>query len=208
FVKDHLGSPRLVVDAATGAVAQRLDFDPWGVVTLDSNPGFQPFGFAGGLWDRDTGFVRFGARDYDPPTGRWNSKDSIRFAGGLNLYGYATNDPVNLVDVTGRTPAAAAAAGVAIETAGFVLTLGLGLAAIDCIFNDCREVKKLFEEPGTCPVPVVDPYRQPAPPPKRDCEAEYQAALAICNDMTGYARLVCINSAQQAYLQCLASGGE
>ncbi|MCW5833968.1 MAG: RHS repeat-associated core domain-containing protein [Labilithrix sp.] len=104
FVKDHLGSPRLVVDAATGAVAQRIDFDPWGVVTLDSNPSFQPFGFAGGLWDRDTGFVRFGARDYDPATGRWTSKDSIRFAGGLNLYGYVDNDPINFVDPTGQKP--------------------------------------------------------------------------------------------------------
>ncbi|MCW5833970.1 MAG: hypothetical protein KIS78_16340 [Labilithrix sp.] len=104
FVKDHLGSPRLVVDAATGAVAQRIDLDPWGVVTLDSNPGFQPFGFAGGLWDHDTGFVRFGARDYDPATGRWTTKDSIRFAGGLNLYGYVNNDPINAIDPDGRAP--------------------------------------------------------------------------------------------------------
>jgi hypothetical protein len=70
ILTDYLGSPRLVVDASTGAIAQRVDYDEWGVVLADSNPGFQPFGFAGGLYDRDTGLVRFGARDYDGPTSR------------------------------------------------------------------------------------------------------------------------------------------
>ena len=35
----------------------------------DTNPGFQPFGFAGGMYDAATGLVRFGARDYDAETG-------------------------------------------------------------------------------------------------------------------------------------------
>jgi RHS repeat-associated protein len=102
FLTDHLGSPRLVVNASTGAVVQRIDYDEWGVVLADSNPGFQPFGFAGGLYDRDTGLVRFGARDYDPSVGRWTAKDSIGFEGGdSNLYAYCTNDPVNFIDSTG-----------------------------------------------------------------------------------------------------------
>jgi len=104
FVKDHLGSPRLLVDVGTGAVAQRMDFDEWGVVTADSNPGFQPFGFAGGVWDRDVGLVRFGARDYDASVGRWVSKDPIGFGGGLNLFGYVMGDPVNWVDPMGLFP--------------------------------------------------------------------------------------------------------
>ncbi len=103
---DHLGSPRLVVDTATGAVAQRMDFDEFGRVTADSNPGFQPFGFAGGIYDPATGLVRFGARDYDPRTGVWTTRDPIRFDGGWNLQQYALADPVNLVDPTGRNPTA------------------------------------------------------------------------------------------------------
>jgi RHS repeat-associated protein len=103
FIKDHLGSPRLVIDAATGAVAQRLDYDAWGNVTADTNPGFQPFGFAGGLYDADTGLTHFGAREFDAATGRWTSKDPILFDGqSTNLYAYAHNDPVNLKDPTGN----------------------------------------------------------------------------------------------------------
>jgi RHS repeat-associated protein len=102
IVADHLGSPRLVVDAATGQVAQRLDYDAWGNVTSDTNPGFQPFGFAGGLYDRDIGLTRLGARDYDGESGRWTSKDPLGFAGrDPNLYTYAHNDPVNFIDSTG-----------------------------------------------------------------------------------------------------------
>ena len=102
IISDHLGSPRLVVDVTTGAIAQRMDYDEFGTVILDTNPGFQPFGFAGGIYDRDTGLTQFGARDYDPETGRWTAKDLIRFKGGdANLYGYVQNDPVNGLDPNG-----------------------------------------------------------------------------------------------------------
>jgi RHS repeat-associated protein len=103
IISDHLGSPRLVVNAATGAIAQRLTFDEFGNVLADTDPGFQPFGFAGGLHDIDTGLVRFGARDYDSSTGRWTAKDPEGFAGNsTNLYGYVWNDPVQFVDPSGR----------------------------------------------------------------------------------------------------------
>jgi RHS repeat-associated protein len=103
FITDQLGSVRLVVNSQTGEIAQQLRYDEFGVVLENTNPGFQPFGFAGGLYDTDTGLVRFGARDYDPHTGRWTSKDPIRFGGGdSNLYGYVLGDPVNFIDPTGE----------------------------------------------------------------------------------------------------------
>jgi len=70
IVTDHLGSPRFVINTQDGSVVQELAYDVWGKVTVDTNPGFQPFGYAGGLYERDTGLVRFGARDYDAETGR------------------------------------------------------------------------------------------------------------------------------------------
>ncbi|SFD53815.1 Ig-like domain-containing protein [Pseudoalteromonas denitrificans] len=102
IIPDHLGSPRLVVNAETGEIAQALEYDVWGNITSDTNPDFQPFGFAGGLYDRDTKLTRFGARDYDAEIGRWTSKDPIRFAGGdSNIYGYVLGDPVNYFDPNG-----------------------------------------------------------------------------------------------------------
>jgi RHS repeat-associated protein len=102
ILSDHLGSPRLVVDTSTGAIAQRLDYDDWGRVLQDTAPGLQPFGFAGGLYDSGTGLVRFGARDYDQQVGRWTARDPIGFRGrGENLFAYALLDPINRFDWTG-----------------------------------------------------------------------------------------------------------
>jgi RHS repeat-associated protein len=79
-----------------------MDYDAFGNVIEDSNPGFQPFGFAGGIYDLDTKLTRFGARDYDAEIGRWTAKDPIDFDGGdTNLYGYVVNDPLNLLDLNG-----------------------------------------------------------------------------------------------------------
>jgi RHS repeat-associated protein len=103
FVLDSRGSVRLVVNAATGAIAQRLDYDEYGVVTADTSPGFQPFGFGGGLYDPHTGLVRLGARDYDATVGRFIAKDPLGFDGGsTNLYAYANDDPVSAIDPSGE----------------------------------------------------------------------------------------------------------
>jgi RHS repeat-associated protein len=100
---DPIGSLRAVTDAS-GNLIKRVDYDTFGNIIVDTNPALSvPFGFAGGLQDRTTGLVRFGARDYDPAIGRWIAQDPIDFAGGdTNLYGYVMNDPVNWVDPEGR----------------------------------------------------------------------------------------------------------
>ena len=102
IISDHLGSPRLVVDVADGTIAQRLDYDEFGYLLQDTNPGFQPFGFAGGIFDRNVGLARFGARDYDASTGRWMAKDPIGFDGrDANLYAYVGGNPISRLDPMG-----------------------------------------------------------------------------------------------------------
>ena len=100
---DQVGTLKVVADSA-GTIVKQLRHDSFGYEYFDSNPGFKvPFGFAGGLYDEDTGLIRFGYRDYDPEAGRWTAKDPIGFAGGdTDLYGYCLNDPVNLIDPTGE----------------------------------------------------------------------------------------------------------
>ena len=102
LITDHLGSVRLVIDVAADTVVQRLAYDAYGRVVVDTKPGFQPFGYAGGLYDPLTGLVRFGARDYDAEAGRWTGKDPIGFEGGSpNVYEYALGSPVDFIDITG-----------------------------------------------------------------------------------------------------------
>jgi RHS repeat-associated protein len=102
IIADHLGSPRFVIDSAGGTIAQRMDYDDFGNVLMDTNPGFTPFGFAGGIYDSQTKLVRFGARDYDAETGRWTSKDPIgTLLTDPNAYSYVGNLPTRNVDPLG-----------------------------------------------------------------------------------------------------------
>jgi RHS repeat-associated protein len=112
YVKNHLGSIRAVVNASTGQVVQTLDYDAWGNVLADTNPGFQPFAFAGGLYDVDTKLTQFGWRDYDANTGSWSSPEHLLQNPRVVLseqedwhqmpaYAYARNNPISYVDPTG-----------------------------------------------------------------------------------------------------------
>jgi len=99
---DQVGSLRLVADVS-GNVPKKIDYDSFGNVINDTDPTVEvPFGFAGGLHDRDTGLVRFGFRDYDPDVARWTAKDPVLFAGSdTDLYGYCLNDSINRTDTSG-----------------------------------------------------------------------------------------------------------
>ena len=57
----------------------------------------------GQYYDAETGLHYNWNRYYDPDTGRYLSPDPIGLEGGLNLYAYVENDPVNWVDMFGLT---------------------------------------------------------------------------------------------------------
>ena len=99
---DQVGSLRVVADV-DGNVIKEVLYDPFGGIIEDTNASLRlPLGFAGGLHDRDLGFVRFGWRDYDVRTGRWTAPDPIGNKGGdPDWYGYCLDDPVNGVDPLG-----------------------------------------------------------------------------------------------------------
>ncbi|MGE4194550.1 MAG: RHS repeat domain-containing protein [Pseudodesulfovibrio sp.] len=102
---NQVGSLRLIVDMHDNVIKE-IVYDPFGGIIEDTNPAFRiPLGFAGGLHDRDLGFVRFGWRDYDVKTGRWTAPDPIGDRGGdPDWYGYCLDDPVNGVDPAGLFP--------------------------------------------------------------------------------------------------------
>ena len=118
---EQIGSLRAVMDS-TGAVVKELLYDSFGSIIFESNAAFiVPFGFAGGLHDKDTGLIRFGYRDYDPTIGRWTAKDPIDFSGGdVNLFGYVAADPVSWIDPSGK---------IAAQVIGGIVGAGFGAYA-------------------------------------------------------------------------------
>ncbi|MGE4296443.1 MAG: RHS repeat domain-containing protein [Desulfovibrionaceae bacterium] len=99
---DQVGSLRAVA-TAEGKVIEEIEYDTFGNILRETATDFEvPFGFAGGLHDRDTGLVRFGVRDYLPELGRFMAKDPLGLKGGApDVYGYCLDDPVNRIDPTG-----------------------------------------------------------------------------------------------------------
>jgi RHS repeat-associated protein len=57
-----------------------------------------PFRFSSEVWDATLGLVYYNWRHYNPLAGRFINRDPIGKDGGLNLYGFAGNDPVNRTD--------------------------------------------------------------------------------------------------------------
>ncbi|WBF69234.1 RHS repeat-associated core domain-containing protein [Desulfovibrio subterraneus] len=99
---DQVGSLRAVW-SQSGELIKEIVYDSFGNVLSDSNEWFyMPIGFAGGLPDRYTGFVRFGYRDYDPAVGRFTARDPLGDTGGdHDLWDYCVDDPVNANDPLG-----------------------------------------------------------------------------------------------------------
>jgi RHS repeat-associated protein len=105
IITDLRGSPLFVVDTVSGEIAQQMTYSVWGEVQSDSHSLFQPIGYAGGLYEPETGWVRFGKRDYDAAAGRWTAKDPAFFVEWVpNLYRYCRNDPINMIDSSGAVP--------------------------------------------------------------------------------------------------------
>jgi RHS repeat-associated protein len=102
---DHLGSVRLVTDAA-GAVANRYDYDSFGNIEQATRieTVVNPFGFTARERDAESGLMFYRARYYDPQLGRFISEDPIGFEGeDLNLYRYVGNLPTIFADPSGQS---------------------------------------------------------------------------------------------------------
>ena len=107
FTRDHLGSVREMMDSTGSAegLQVRYNYDLWGRETkmygandtLDAD-----FDYAGYYQHQPSGLNLTMFRAYNPNLARWISRDPIGERGGINLYGYCANDPVEYVDPDGR----------------------------------------------------------------------------------------------------------
>jgi RHS repeat-associated protein len=86
-----------------GRLVQKYDYDSFGNMSHHWPLIKQPYTYTGREYDPETSLYYYRARYYDARSGRFISKDPIGFAtGDINLYVYVENNPVNLVDPTGK----------------------------------------------------------------------------------------------------------
>ena len=100
FLQDQLGSTIALTDSG-GSVVERKRYEAFG----ESQGGsITRFGYTGRERDMLTGLMHYRARWYDPAQSRFISEDPVGFSGGLNLYAYVSNDPMNFSDPQGLWP--------------------------------------------------------------------------------------------------------
>ena len=94
-----------LVDADSDASkpAAEYEYDPFGNLIRASGEAAEvsPFRFSTKYEDIESGMYYYGYRFYDPGQGRWLNRDPIGEPGGLNLYGFIENNPINFVDYLG-----------------------------------------------------------------------------------------------------------
>ena len=96
---------------SNGNVVVQYYYDAWGNHTVSGSNttlgNLNPFRYRGYYYDTETGLYFLQTRYYDPEVGRFLNRDSASYAdpetiGGLNLYAYCLNNPVEYVDPTGH----------------------------------------------------------------------------------------------------------
>ncbi|MGQ0680077.1 MAG: RHS repeat-associated core domain-containing protein, partial [Actinomycetota bacterium] len=99
YLFDRLGSVVALTDAS-GNPVNRYFYDPYGNYLVGTTEAVaNPWQYAGGFKDAFSGYYKFGARYYDPVTGRWTQPDPSGM--DANSYAYAGSNPVNFVDSSG-----------------------------------------------------------------------------------------------------------
>lgn len=131
FLTDNLGSTVGIVNT-TGSKSAAYSYDPYGRTRTATGAAAatNAFRYAGGLFDTTTGSTKFGARYYDPNTGRFTQPDPS--GQEQNSYAYAGNNPSTYNDPTGLFLASAANwLGTAGALAG--AAIGIGVVAATCV---------------------------------------------------------------------------
>lgn len=100
YHRDLTGNVMGLTRVSDGAIAGTYDYDGFGVTAANEALVANRFRYGSGEQD-PTGLYYFRNRYYDPQMRRWISEDPIGLAGGINLYAYVGNNPINYVDPWG-----------------------------------------------------------------------------------------------------------
>ena len=97
-MSDGLGSTSDIIGTAE-TVVERFTYDVYGAP--DHVSPILPYLFTGQRYDAESGLYYYKARVYSPGLGRFLQRDPVGYLGGLNLFKYVDNNPVNYVDSQG-----------------------------------------------------------------------------------------------------------
>jgi RHS repeat-associated protein len=127
FLTDGLGSTAAL--ASSGAVQTSYGYDPYGAAQITGAASDDSFQFTGREND-GTGLLNYRNRYYNPAWGRFVSEDRIGLAGGINVYAYSNNNPVQLGDPSGNNAIVIGGGiGTLIEP-GLGTAIGAGIGAV------------------------------------------------------------------------------
>jgi RHS repeat-associated protein len=97
---DHQGSI-VAMTNSSGVLSSINAYDEWGIPNATNQGRFQ---YTGQEWIGELGLYYYKARVYSPTLGRFLQTDPIGYDGGVNLYAYVGDDPVNITDFDGKDP--------------------------------------------------------------------------------------------------------
>jgi RHS repeat-associated protein len=183
YLRDHLGSVTQMTDNDSSFTSRaRYDFSCWGQRSANL--------ITSGAIEVDVGYtghfihvasnLHFAVnRIYNSSAGRWISRDLIEEAGGVNLYVYSKNDPLNYIDPFGDNPVVIILLAAAVVGAALLI----GDAALSLIPEP-----KLPPDPKPIGLPVPPP-----PPPKPEPSTERPEPLLIrCFEELGHSPKVAL----------------
>jgi RHS repeat-associated protein len=101
---DFNGNVTGYFDTATETLVAEYEYSPFGelVRSAGSKKDEFNFRFSSKYLDAETDLYYYGYRYYDSKTGRWLTRDPLTESGGLNLYAFGPNSPINGYDADGR----------------------------------------------------------------------------------------------------------
>jgi RHS repeat-associated protein len=142
---DNIGST-VALTGPTGALTDRMEYDPFGTVTFRTGTSDTPFLYVGqlGVQQEPNGLHYMRARYYSTELRRFLNADPIGFAGGMNWYGYAANNPLSLIDPSGFEPGSSSSIWAGAWTAAvqggdqFAYTLLTPVRMVGDAFNTAR----------------------------------------------------------------------
>jgi len=100
YPKDHLGSIWGLTDQ-NGNMQTSYSYDPYGRVTQSQGTPTSDVQYAGYYYHLPSGLNIALRRAYNAASGRWLNRDLVGETGGINLYNYVRNSPINFSDPLG-----------------------------------------------------------------------------------------------------------